>query len=521
MGFFKRLIVDGAYFLNTSDAYQQKRRFFYNLLENENYRFRKYFDLFMIMLIFISVAVLVRGVKYEVDDSLLFFNNIVISIIFLIEYLLRLWVSSSVTDVIIKQSEYDSMLNKEFNLLKAFLKITRIKLKYITSFRAIIDLLAILPFFHELRLLRIFILFRVFKLFRYARSFQTFISVLATKKFEFITLLMFSSIVIFVSTVLIYIVEANDEGSSITTLYEAFYWSIVTISTVGYGDLSPVTDLGRFVAMVVITAGIAVLAFTTSLVVSAFTEKLNEIRDTKTIEDISKLKKFYIICGYENVAKEVAKKLSLSGANIIVLDEDESRTENAKKDGFKALNYNPGSVESYKNLHIDMSKQVKAILCLRESDVENVYTALTVRSINKDIFILSILINDVHKNKLSFAGVNEILYTQELVGIVAKEFVGQPVAFEAIHALRSEYSNIDIEEIFIDTRMSNNFTFVSELYNERYRIILLGIYKKATQKFLFNPIESTIIEQGDYLLVIGNSVFIKEFERYLHKKIRK
>ncbi len=521
MGFLKRLIVNGAYFLNTSDAYQQKRRFIYNLLENESYRFRKYFDLFMIALIFISVVILIREVKFHVDDSLLFFNNFIISIIFLIEYLLRLWVSSSVSEIIIKQSEHDSMLSKEFSLSTALWDITKLKFKYITSFRAIIDLLAILPFFHQLRLLRIFILFRVFKLFRYARSFQTFISVLATKKFEFITLMMFSGIVIFVSTVLIYVVEANDESSSITTLYNAFYWSIVTISTVGYGDLSPVTDAGRLVAMAVIIAGIAVLAFTTSLVVSAFTEKLDEIRDTKIVEEISKLKQFYIICGYENVAKEVAQKLLKSDINIIVLDEDVQRVENAKRDGLKALNYDTGSVESYKKLQIDMSAQVKAILCLRENDVENVYTALTVRSINKDIFILSILVNDAHRNKLSFAGVNEILYAQELVGMVAKEFVGQPVAFEVIHALRSQYSNIDIDEIFIDERISSNFTLVSELHNDRYRIILLGVYKKDSKRFFFNPIESTIIEQGDYLLVIGNSVFIKEFEKYLHKKMKR
>ena len=72
-----------------------------------------------------------------------------------------------------------------------------------------------------------------------------------------------------------------------------------------------------------------------------------------------------------------------------------------------------------------MEIQVKAVLCLRESDVENVYTTLTVRSINKDVYILSLLNNDIHRNKLSFAGVDEILYAKELVGMIAKEFIGK------------------------------------------------------------------------------------------------
>jgi len=516
----KRLIVDFAFFLSNCESYQKTKRFFYNFLENENYKYKKYFDIFMIMLIFLSVGVLIREVKSHVTDFWLNFNNYVVSVIFLIEYILRLWVNSSITEIIIKRNEHDDMLGREFNLSYAFYKILKIKLKYILSPRAIIDLLAIIPFFHQLRLLRIFILFRVFKLFRYASSFQTFVSVLATKKFEFFTLMMFSSIVIFVSSVLIYVMEANNPDSAIHTLYNAFYWSIVTISTVGYGDITPATDAGQFVAIVVIITGIAVLAFTTSIVVSAFDEKLDEIREIKTIDDISKVKRLYIICGYEHVAQEVAKQL-LKNFTVIVLDEDLERVQNAKKDGLVALNYDPGIIESYKKLRIDMNTQVKAILCLRESDVENVYTTLTVRSISKDVYILSLLKNDIHRNKLSFAGVNEILYAKELVGMIAKEFIGKPVAFEFIHALRSDYTNVNIEEIIMTQRMLSSFATVGELENKRFRLILLGIYKQEHKRFFFNPLDDTLLQHGDYLLVIGNIAFVKEFEKYLHKKIKR
>ncbi|OHE04102.1 MAG: potassium transporter TrkA, partial [Sulfurimonas sp. RIFCSPLOWO2_12_FULL_34_6] len=405
----------------------------------------------------------------------------------------------------------------KFQLLKSLKIIAVLKLKYVLSLKAIIDLLAIMPFFHELRLLRIFVLFRVFKLFRYAKSIHTFTSVIIAKKFEFVTLLIFASIVVFVSSVLIYVMEANNPASPVNTLFEAIYWSIVTISTVGYGDITPVTEAGRVVAMFVIVAGIAVFSFTTSLIVTAFTEKLDEIKDTKQIDDIAKIKEFYLICGYESISKEVAKKLSINN-RVIILEEHSLKVKEAIKDGFTALNYDPGSIESYKKLRINLEAQVKAIICLSHSDVENLYTALTVRSFNKDVYILSILKNKINRNKLIFAGVNELFYEKELVGIIAKEFIGQPVAFEAIHALRMNYKGVDMQEIVVNDRILESFVMVGELENKKYRVVLLGIYKKNKKRFFFNPLDSTILEVGDYLLVIGNTQFIKSFSKYLHKK---
>ena len=514
----KSLIIDFSYYLDSSNSYQKTKNFFYNFLENSNNRYKRYFDLLMIVLIFISVAILIREVKSHVDDTLLFFNNFVISFIFFIEYILRLWVNSSMTKIVIEQHEHDMMISEKFKLLKAMKTIVVVKFKYILSFKALIDLFAILPFFHQLRLLRIFILFRVFKLFRYAKSIQTFTSILVAKKFEFFTLGIFSSIMVFVSSVVIYIIEGNNPDATITSFFEAIYWSIVTISTVGYGDMSPVSSEGRIVAMFVIVAGIGVYSFTTSLIVTAFTEKLDEIKDLKLLDDIAKIKDFYLICGYESVSKEVAKKLSVKN-KVIILEQDIAKVDLAHKDGFIALNYDPGSIESYKKLRINLQTQVKAILCLGKDDVENVYTALTVRSFNKKVFLLSILKNKTNKAKLTFAGVNEIFYEKELVGVIAKEFVGKAVAFEAIHALRSSYDGINVEELLVDERILKSYATIGEVDSKKYRIIVLGIYKKEEKEFVFSPSPTLEIQVGDYLLVIGKDIFLQEFNSYLHKKV--
>ncbi len=516
--FFSRLLISLAYYLRSNTRYQKRRRFFYNLLENDNYKYKHYFDYFMIFLIFVSVFVLIREVRHHVDDALMFINNIIISLIFFVEYLLRLWVNGSITKIILEQEEHDTMLSKEFDLKKALKRIVDMKVGYMLTPKAIVDLLAVLPFFHELRLLRLFVLFRVFKIFRYTKSFTGLVSVLASKKFEFFTLFLFASVVIFISSVLIYVLEGNNPESHIKNFFSAFYWSIVTLSTVGFGDITPVSDEGRFVTIFIIISGVGVLSFFTSLIVSAFNERLDEFKEAKMIENITKLKKIYLICGYDSIAREVAKEYKFKSKNIIVLDNVQAHVENAKNDGLEVFLLNPGSVKSYEKLQIDFKKQVAVVMCLAHDDVENVYTALTVRYIDKDVRIISLLMNDANKKKLEFAKVNDIIYPQELIGMITRELVGQPVAFEAIHALRSENSIVKIDEIVITEPMLEHYSYVHDLGNKRYRIVLLGVYKKRYEKFWFNPIDSTLLEAGDILLVIGYAPFIVEFEKHLMSK---
>ena len=110
---FTRLFVDFAYFLQTSRRYKHFKKFFYNLLENANYRYKRYFDIFMIFLIFLSVFVLIREVKSHVNDFLMFFNNYIVSVIFFIEYILRVWVYSDSSEMIVKQYEKDLFLHRD------------------------------------------------------------------------------------------------------------------------------------------------------------------------------------------------------------------------------------------------------------------------------------------------------------------------------------------------------------------------------------------------------------------------
>jgi len=100
--------------------------------------------------------------------------------------------------------------------------------------------------------------------------------------------------------------------------------------------------------------------------------------------------------------------------------------------------------------------------------------------------------------------------------MIARGLVGQRVAFEAIHELRTNLNGIEVQEIIINKRILENFKSIKEFDNKKYRLVFLGIYKEKEKKFFFNPKDDISLEEGDYLLVIGNVVFMKEFDRYLH-----
>ena len=515
---FARWVVDTAFFLHTCHPYQRTKIFFYNLLENQHYRHKKYFDFFMIGLIFLSVYILVSSVKHEIPQGWLVFNNYVISLLFIIEYVLRFWVYSSNSKTIIEQYERDLFLHRPFSFLEAMKSIVKQKTEYVLSPTAIIDLLAIMPFFHEFRLLRIFILFRVLKLFRYAKSLRRLISILASKKFEIFTLIVFTLIMITVSSVLIYMMEANNPESRINTLFDAVYWSVVTIFTVGYGDFVPVTHGGRIVAMMIIVSGIAVISFATSIVVSAFTEKLDEIKEEKFIDNVNALKRMYLVCGFSPLAHEVIRKLHKRHLPILVLEKDPLKVVLARKEGLLALTYDSASLHTYNLLKINFDHQVEAVILLHESDVANIYAGLTIRELTKAVPLYSILHHPGNRKKFSLAGITHIVNTHELVGSMSRIIAHQPVAFEVIHALRSEQTSTIIDEIILDSSISDRFYKLLEDPLFYQRVSVLGIFSTLTQKFYFNPHPDIQIKPGDVAIVIANRNLIDEFRAKLHRR---
>jgi voltage-gated potassium channel len=154
---------------------------------------------------------------------------------------------------------------------------------------AIIDLLAFLPFYltlggldlRFLRILRIFRIFRVAKLFRYLEALQTLGRVLRAKKEELVVVLLILVVLLLFSSTLIYYAEHEAQPELFSSIPAAMWWGIATLTTVGYGDIYPVTPLGRLLAAFITVLGIGMFALPTGIVGSGFVEEIQKRKGGK------------------------------------------------------------------------------------------------------------------------------------------------------------------------------------------------------------------------------------------------
>jgi voltage-gated potassium channel len=231
----------------------------------------RYFDPFIMCLILLNVvAVVLETVDWIYAPYAPLFQafEILSVAVFTVEYLLRVW---------------SCTVNPRFK------DPVRGRLRFMMTPLALVDLLAVLPFYlpflipdlRFMRAMRLFRLFRVLKLARYSESLQTFIDVLRLKKEEM--LLMFFAIIILliISSSLMYEAEHAAQPDAFRSIPAAMWWGIVTLATVGYGDVYPVTDWGRLIGSVVVILGIGLFALPTGVLASGFAEVLAKRKEVQ------------------------------------------------------------------------------------------------------------------------------------------------------------------------------------------------------------------------------------------------
>ena len=522
-----RLIVYFAYFLKASKRYQRAKLFFYNLLENPNSRLKSYFDIFMICLVMLSVFLLIYEVDHKLGEGEVLFEHCVVSL-FIVEYLLRGWLYSDNHKIVLEHYEKTKYLNVPFRLCKVAGSMLAKKIEYVFTPLALIDLLAIVPTYRPLRVMRVFLIFRLFKLFRYFNSIKLFANILSSRRFELVTLGIFLSFLVFIGSTAIYLFENPANGGQVNNLFEAFYWAIVTVATVGYGDIAPQTVGGRIVAMVLILIGLGILSFLVSIIVAAFNEEMDELRESSTYAELNRFNNFIIICGFGRVGQHIAKQLEKDKQHFVIIDTKEANVLKAKRLGYLVIHE-----DASKNgviLNAGINNGATAIICTTGDDVINVYITLTSRHLNPDIRIISRANGQENVRKLYQAGASNVIQPFEIAGMVVAEYIGQPVAFEAILGIIREEIHIIMETLCVHAFSFIDGMSIAEIDFEQRKLMLLGIisanpvhqkhknsYPIKNQHFYFNPEPYFVLREDDLLVVIGREYAIGYFRDQIEK----
>jgi voltage-gated potassium channel len=507
VGVMRDKLLKLALFLHSSKSYQHKKEFIRNILFDDSNPLKRFFDLSIIFLVVTSVFILIYEVNHQVPMWLDNYDIFVVSFIFAIEYVLRLWVHNDISHLVYKEYMDSIFLKKEFDVYSALKKGIKQKLQYMITPSAIVDLLAILPAYRPLRILRVFILFRVFKLLRYTKSINQFVDVLVTKKFELLTLLFLLLFIVFTSGMAIYILEAG-KNENINSLFDGLYWAIVTISTVGYGDISPVTDIGRAISILIIISGIAMISFVTSVIVSAFSERLSELKEYRIIERLNKQESFMIICGYGQLTKMFFRQQRFDIGSYVILDSDINQVNQAIKDGFIAIHESGSSFQTiskfnYQNANI-------TLLALTSDDVENIYITLNAKSLSSKIKVIARVNNYSNINKFKAAKANELLMPNLIANTMIYTAITQPTMYKAMHAILTGKSLANIDEIHVHNSHGLIDKSIDEIDFKEHKLLFVGL--KRDGEFIFNPEGDFVLESYDVLLVMGKNISIEYFK---------
>lgn len=502
----KQLLLSIALYLRTSKPYQKNKDFVRDVLNNSNNPYKKYVDITIIFLIVTSVFILIYEVKNPVPEWLDNYDIYFVSFVFAIEYFLRLWTYNDLSTFVIDEHHDSQFLQSTFEPWSALKIGLQEKLRYMATPAAIIDLLAILPAYRPLRVLRIFVLFRVLKLLRYTKSINQFVEVISNKRFELLTLIFLLFFIVMMAGIAIYVVEER-LNPNIEDLFDALYWALVTITTVGYGDISPVTTIGRTISMLIIISGIAMISFSTSVIVSAFSERLIELKENRVIEQINKSRSFLVVCGYGQMAKMFFRQKKDELNNYIILDNNIERVEAARKDGYDVIHADASRFETLSKLNTEHARIT--ILCLTASDVENIYITLNAKSISRKIKVIA-RVNDISIiSKFEYAGADHLLMPNRVVNTMVQTAISQPTMYKAIHAILTGKSIARIDEIHVYEFSSLIGKNIRELDFKANKLLFIGIQRKG--EFMFNPSASEQIKSYDILLVMGRQISLNHF----------
>ncbi len=513
-----KLIIAFAFYLDSNQTYNKIKRFFWRLMNDDGFVYKKFFDSFMFVLVLMSVGILLYDIKHEIHPLLEDFDYYFITGMFLIEYIVRVWVYNDIHKIVIQEYEEATFLGREFSLSNVLKEIIAKKWEYIKTPFAIIDLLAILPGYRPLRIFRIFVIFRLFKLIRYVRSINTFIEVLANKKFELFILLLAVTFVTFIGGAVIYVFEAHD-NPKIHNLFDAIYWSLITVSTVGYGDITPVTDEGKVLTMILIIFGIGFISFATSIIATAFAEKLEQLKAERVVREAKSMEDIYLICGYSNEAEILCERFRRENQDFIVVDINEKRVNQAIMKNYIALKGDVTDREFLKKLNFD---NISKIFVLTNDDIANAFIILSLRFLKKEIIALA---NDERNiSKFQKAGASFVVVPTVVTAILMAEYIGNPVTFEVIDAILTEKRNAVIDEIIVIENSILDGKLIGEINFDKYKLLLFGVLKKDGSKllnetfkisekhFYFNPPFDLKLEAGDIIVVMGYSVSVNYFK---------
>ena len=229
------------------------------------------------------------------------------------------------------------------------------------------------------------------------------------------------------------------------------------------------------------------------------------------------MKKNILIYGYTALGEKIAKVLKNKNYEIIVIDFDEKLLEKASQEGFETVNSTLLNDNELIQLGIK-ENTLDSLFCVSNNNKNNLFITLSARSLNKELKIISVSKTKAESKKLLIAGASKVLNPNESSAFRISRHMIKPRVLNVLDKILFNQSSLSISEIYISKKSLLNNTFLKDMcIHKQFNILLLGIMdNELGDNFIFNTKGiNHKIDEGDVLVVLGKSLDLKNFKKYL------
>ena len=299
-----------------------------------------------------------------------------------------------------------------------------------------------------------------------------------------------------------------------TSFWDGLYLTVITITTVGYGDLVPIHTGGKIFTVFLVFAGVSLVMYIFGRITEAMIEGgLRRIVERRKMDKkVARLRDHYIVCGFGRIGKVISKILKENDRPFVVIDKDIEELKQVERLGYIELQ---GEASDDETLLAAGIKRAKGLIAVVSSDPDNLYITLTARGLNPDLFILarSSGVNGVEK-KLMRAGASKVISPYYIGARRMAQLIVRPTVMDFIDlTTHAGDLGLRMEELLVSKRAAiANKNLQESGIRKNHDVIVVAIKRKDGQ-MLFNPKPDTMILPGDIMIVLGEHDHIAALEK--------
>jgi len=310
------------------------------------------------------------------------------------------------------------------------------------------------------------------------------------------------------------------------SLMDAIYQTGITFTTVGFGEISSISPLGRLFTIFLIIAGFAVFSYAVGILVDVINKGrlLALLKENRMLYKIARLKNHMVICYHNDYTIELTKELRKAHIPFVVIDSREDMEKIAKKYKYPYfINADPHTTLAIKKAFLSSAR---GVITLSKNVTDNIAVISSIRLYEKDLkrhpyYILSVANSDEEIEKLLRLGANEVLSPTKLI---AKRMTAVTVDPDVKNILEefvySVDTPLDLEEITVSKKSWLSYKKLKEAHlRELFNVTVVGI-KEESGKFIPIPKGDVILKPNDVLLVIGTSKDMRKVRKVIRSSVK-